>query len=1093
MPAGDLHATALFTAIVALLTGGTTATAVDVASRLLASTMKAPTGGGASGGEDRGGLLITTLDGELHGFGVDGSHNFRYSLGAPLIDVDLAPRALAPLDDDPLGEETQLMAALDGTLFLAMGDRKTHASVRDMVDKSPFKVRAFPGVHFTGERQSRVHTIEIPAGLVGGASPSDGGGDDVGEQEVVREPEADGVGRDGGAEGRKNAEDVVAGRVVWQQPSSRRNGGVDAVRKLRFGTTRWSVSAVDDDSNMEQWSFTFREISSLTPRANSSDMLELWRGRVDLKERSATLRKSYQRGGACSADAADVDGLSGGCQVEAGCVSRNDRGADDIPGCQQRERTLTFDSEVLAAFVFSSVDDEPGVLELELIGHAAPTLAPIGSNWRPSVPLLPSPFRSGEAMRKRMLVDLVDSQNVFGEADADRSAGYLPKSWANSSPTQEESDPQCSARGRIVTSSYRFEFFFGFLVAVAAWVLLSARRKRRRAESGLQLPVSAHRGISAGGCSDSRFDTNGVESGTEKDVEVPSNTPQAAASPAATTPTDDVRRGASKREAQHEAQVWGGSPQVDAAAAAPSLVGPTAAALSPSMGCPLPAPSLVPPGTTLSISMRNGNFAATFADPAFLGAGAFGAVYQGRHRLDGASYAVKLVPIAGGLAEDEDIRHRQDFREVTNLQRINDMRHVVRYFTCWCEEPQCLPVAVPGSALPVLSLPDRCNAAAFLRPWQRLASSSLGGASSAVGAGGEQLSASEQLSVRFVGPPGDGGHRARLCGEAASIDSDRSDDRYSGGEGSVLSTAWSSDGNVCFEAGSRSQATGVIDGPAQVKLSAPRRPEEGATATAVAAAGVAAAAAAATAGVNKLEEGAAATAVAAVGLASAAAAATARVQKYAAVLLIQMELCSGKTLRAWLDARGRERASPEFVCGRVELVLARHLMKGIREIHGASLVHRDLKPQNLFVTDCGDWPLLKIGDFGLSRHPETQDMERGSLGTPTYCAPEGGASAAGSADIFSAAIIILELLCPTFVTAMERAEVLEAFRERHALPDHFEGLPDHAKLLKWMAQRSPEARPSAEQVIAELKRLGKAAESGRLLPIHEASSEPDLS
>merc|ERR1719401_3055886 len=122
--------------------------------------------------------------------------------------------------------------------------------------------------------------------------------------------------------------------------------------------------------------------------------------------------------------------------------------------------------------------------------------------------------------------------------------------------------------------------------------------------------------------------------------------------------------------------------------------------------------------------------------------------------------------------------------------------------------------------------------------------------------------------------------------------------------------------------------------------------------------------------------------------------------------MIQMELCTGDNLRSWLDGSHRAREPLGFMQGRkgeaLELAFAKHLMKGIREIHGADMVHRDLKPQNLFVTHD---QVLKIGDFGLARHAgDGHARERGTVGTPAYAAPEGGACAAQPADIFSAAL-----------------------------------------------------------------------------------------
>jgi len=219
-------------------------------------------------------------------------------------------------------------------------------------------------------------------------------------------------------------------------------------------------------------------------------------------------------------------------------------------------------------------------------------------------------------------------------------------------------------------------------------------------------------------------------------------------------------------------------------------------------------------------------------------------------------------------------------------------------------------------------------------------------------------------------------------------------------------------------------------------------------------------------------------------------------ERYEAVLLIQMELCTGETLRSWLDDDAKRLSTPlSFRLGRrktpLEFAFAKQLMKGIKQIHAADMVHRDLKPQNIFISY---EDVLKIGDFGLSRHAsESKDEERCEVGTAAYCAPEGGARAAASADIFSAALIILELLCPPFSTTMERRAVLGAFREQHALPSHIEDkLPEHASLIRKMAHQDPGSRPTASEAHAELKRL---ASDNKLGPeynkVSSTLSDPD--
>ena len=54
-------------------------------------------------------------------------------------------------------------------------------------------------------------------------------------------------------------------------------------------------------------------------------------------------------------------------------------------------------------------------------------------------------------------------------------------------------------------------------------------------------------------------------------------------------------------------------------------------------------------------------------------------------------------------------------------------------------------------------------------------------------------------------------------------------------------------------------------------------------------------------------------------------------------------------------------------------------------MHKANVLHRDLKPQNIFLTSD---QTLKIGDFGISRKLEQSQMALTSLGTPYYLSPE---------------------------------------------------------------------------------------------------------
>jgi serine/threonine protein kinase len=55
-------------------------------------------------------------------------------------------------------------------------------------------------------------------------------------------------------------------------------------------------------------------------------------------------------------------------------------------------------------------------------------------------------------------------------------------------------------------------------------------------------------------------------------------------------------------------------------------------------------------------------------------------------------------------------------------------------------------------------------------------------------------------------------------------------------------------------------------------------------------------------------------------------------------------------------------------------------------LHSRKLIHRDLKPQNLLITQ--DW-VCKVTDFGVSTVYGTSARTMTSIGTPVYMAPEG--------------------------------------------------------------------------------------------------------
>ncbi|MEU8894323.1 Stk1 family PASTA domain-containing Ser/Thr kinase [Nocardia sp. NPDC048505] len=117
-----------------------------------------------------------------------------------------------------------------------------------------------------------------------------------------------------------------------------------------------------------------------------------------------------------------------------------------------------------------------------------------------------------------------------------------------------------------------------------------------------------------------------------------------------------------------------------------------------------------------------------------------------------------------------------------------------------------------------------------------------------------------------------------------------------------------------------------------------------------------------------------------------------------------MELVEGGTLRELLRERGP--MPPHAVRAVAEPVLA-----AIGVAHAAGLVHRDVKPENVLISDAGD---VKIADFGLVRAVAAANTTSASviLGTAAYLSPEQVTSGSADArsDVYSFGVLIFELL-----------------------------------------------------------------------------------
>ncbi|XP_041819042.1 eukaryotic translation initiation factor 2-alpha kinase 1 isoform X2 [Chelmon rostratus] len=200
------------------------------------------------------------------------------------------------------------------------------------------------------------------------------------------------------------------------------------------------------------------------------------------------------------------------------------------------------------------------------------------------------------------------------------------------------------------------------------------------------------------------------------------------------------------------------------------------------------------------------------------------------------------------------------------------------------------------------------------------------------------------------------------------------------------------------------------------------------------------------------------------------------------MLYIQMQLCE-RSLKDWITERNtkpREEHTSRCPYGCVDdehtLSLLRRILEGVEYIHSRGIMHRDLKPRNIFLHDhdCH----VRIGDFGLAcgniimdghkstGSPSSDSSHTTGVGTFVYAAPEQlkGSHYDSKSDMYSIGVLALELFQP-FGTEMERVRTLGDLREGK-IPDSFcQRWPVLTKYIMKLTSKEPGVRPTASQLL----------------------------
>ncbi|XP_055535172.1 eIF-2-alpha kinase GCN2 [Wyeomyia smithii] len=203
-------------------------------------------------------------------------------------------------------------------------------------------------------------------------------------------------------------------------------------------------------------------------------------------------------------------------------------------------------------------------------------------------------------------------------------------------------------------------------------------------------------------------------------------------------------------------------------------------------------------------------------------------------------------------------------------------------------------------------------------------------------------------------------------------------------------------------------------------------------------------------------------------------------------MYIQMEFCEKSTLRTAID-------SDLYLDVDRVWRLFREIAEGLSHIHQQGMIHRDLKPVNVFL-DSRDQ--VKIGDFGLattsilalqnqqqehavhSHQMKSLDMGNsltGKVGTALYVAPELTGNASKSTynqkvDLYSLGIILFEMSTRPLETGMERVKTLMDLRsDSIRFPESIladSKYSQQVQVIRWLLNHDPSKRPTAEELLS---------------------------
>ena len=186
------------------------------------------------------------------------------------------------------------------------------------------------------------------------------------------------------------------------------------------------------------------------------------------------------------------------------------------------------------------------------------------------------------------------------------------------------------------------------------------------------------------------------------------------------------------------------------------------------------------------------------------------------------------------------------------------------------------------------------------------------------------------------------------------------------------------------------------------------------------------------------------------------------------VFYLVTEFINGRSLGDFI------RESPLTERSAVDLAL--EVAEALKYIGELGIVHRDIKPDNILISEDGE---VKLVDFGLSReeHQQTVSLKGEMSGTPQYLAPEyiDGKRPNIKTDIYSLGITLFYMVSGVLPFHAGTPMALLSKQLNEAPPDLADVSPGvsrgFADMVKGMLLKDPDERISLDELISQLKAL----------------------